>query len=92
MAAKKKHPLKREPQDEGEAKLLADVKDPGWHVIGVREDDEGPGFAYTIGLYHNYRHPEIIVFGLDVPILWRIVNIIGDKVKQGEMFESNHEG
>lgn len=77
MAAKKKAPLKRKPQDEGEAKLLADLKDPGWHVIGVTEDEEGPGFVYTIGLFHNYQHPEIIAFGLDVPILWQIVNVIG---------------
>jgi hypothetical protein len=91
MTARKKDPLKRKPQAEGEAKLLADVKDPGWHVIGVTEDDEGPGFAYSIGLHHNYGHPEIITFGLDVPILWRIVNVIAEKVKQGEKFEDCHE-
>lgn len=92
MTSKKKDPLEKEPQDEGETKLLADVEDPGWHVIGVTEDDEGPGFAYSIGLNHNYGHPEIIAFGLDVPILWRIVNAIGAKVKQGEKFENLHEG
>ena len=92
MTARKKDPLKRKPQDDSEAKLLTDVKDPGWHVIGVTEDDEGPGFAYTIGLHHSYRHPEIIVFGLDVPILWRIVNVIGEEVKKGEKFENNQEG
>lgn len=91
MTAKKKDPLKRKPQDEGEAKLFSDVKDPGWHVISVLEDNEGPGFAYTIGLYHNYRHPEIIVCGLDVPILWRIVNVICEKVKEGDRFENCHE-
>ena len=87
MTGKKKDPLKRKTQDEGEAKLLADVKDPGWHVIGVTEDEECPGFVYTIGLYHNYGHPEIIAFGLDVPILWQIVNVIGEKVKEKEKFE-----
>jgi hypothetical protein len=33
MTAWKKDLLKRNPQDESKAKLLADVKDPGWHVI-----------------------------------------------------------
>lgn len=88
MAAKKKDLLNRIPQDEKEAKLLADVKDPGWHVIGVKEDEEGPGFVSSIGLYHNFGHPEIISFGLDVPILWRMVNAIGDKVKEGKKFEN----
>lgn len=91
MAAEKKDRLNRKPQDEGEAKLLANVKDPGWHVIGVTEDEEGPAFVYTIGLYHNYGHPEIIALGLDVPILWQIINGIGEKAKAGEKFESEQE-
>ena len=91
MAAKKKNPLKKKPQDEGEAKLLANVKDPGWHVIGVMEDEEGPAFAYTIGLFQNYSHPEIISFGLDVRLLWQMVNIIGEKVKEGEKYQNEHE-
>ena len=87
----KKDPLKRKPQDQSEAKLLADVKDPGWHVIGVMEGTEGPAFAYTIGLFYNYRHPEIIAFGLDVQLLWRIVNNVGHEVKEGKTFEDCHE-
>jgi hypothetical protein len=83
--------LKKTPQDKGEAKLLANVKDPGWHVMGVMESEAAPAFAYTIGLYYNYRHPEIIAFGLDVQLLWQIINVIGDKVKKGEKFENEHE-
>jgi len=52
------------PQGDSDRKLLADVQGHGWHVIGVETDEEEPGFAYSIGLYHTFRHPEIIVFGL----------------------------
>jgi hypothetical protein len=91
MTAKKKDLLKRKPADDGERKLLADVKDPGWHMVGVMEDEEGPGFVYTVGLHYNYQHPEIIAFGLDVNFLAQVVNGIGDDVKKGKKFEDEHE-
>lgn len=54
----------REAKDEHERKALADVQQHGWHVLKVMEDNEGPAFAYTVGLYHSFGHPELIVVGL----------------------------
>jgi hypothetical protein len=54
----------REPKDDHERKALADVQNHGWHVLKVMEDDRGPAFAYTVGLYHSFRHPELIIVGL----------------------------
>jgi Domain of unknown function (DUF4262) len=33
----------------GDEQVRADIATYGWHVIKVLEDDEGPGFAFTIG-------------------------------------------
>ncbi|OAI48434.1 hypothetical protein AYO44_06885 [Planctomycetaceae bacterium SCGC AG-212-F19] len=75
------------PQDDRDRKLLADVQRHGWHVLGVESDDEGPGFAYSIGLFHTFRHPEIIVFGLAVKVMHPIINAIGELVRKGSQFE-----
>src|SRR5262249_43595444 len=75
------------PTDDHDRKLLADVKEYGWHVIAVLEDEEGPAFAYSIGLFHTFDHPEVIVFGLDVRLMQQIVNGIGVQIKSGERFE-----
>lgn len=75
-----------EPADEHDRTLLDDVERHGWHVIGVEEDEEGPAFAYTIGLYRTFGHPEVIAFGLAVPVLHRLVNAVGERVRSGEMF------
>jgi hypothetical protein len=48
----------------GDAEMQADIATYGWHVIKVFEDDEGPSFAFTIGLYKRFGHPELVVFGL----------------------------
>src|SRR4051812_23358833 len=75
-----------EPADEHDRKLLADVERHGWHVIGVEEDEEGPAFAYSIGLYRSFGHPEVIVFGLPVRVLHRVINAVGEEVRSGERF------
>jgi hypothetical protein len=76
-----------EPHDDHDRKLLADVARHGWHVIGVEEDEEGPAFAYSIGLYHSFKHPEIIVLGLPVDVMHRIINAVGKQVRSEERLE-----
>ncbi len=87
----KKDPLDRKPQDKAEAKLLADVKRVGWHLVGVMADENGPAFVYTVGLYHHYQHPEIVGIGLDIEVMGAILNGIGDKIKNGEKFANAQE-
>ena len=72
------------PTDDQERKLLADVEEYGWHVVAVAADDEGPGFAYSVGFFHTFGHPEVIVFGLDTDIMIDIINGIGDQIEAGE--------
>jgi hypothetical protein len=73
-------------EEDRERKLVSDIEQFGWHVIFVPEDGEGPAFAYSIGLFHKFNHPEIIVFGLDLNILHRIINVIGEELRQGRRF------
>ena len=75
-----------EPADEHDRKLLADVEQHGLHVIGVEADEEGPGFAYSIGLYQAFGHPEVILLGLPIRVMHPILNGIGEQVKSGKRF------
>jgi hypothetical protein len=78
--------------DDDEQRVIDDVQRHGWHVVGIEEDAEGPGFAYSIGMQHTLNHPEIIVFGLkNAKIMMQIINVIGDEVRKGEAFEDWHE-
>lgn len=78
--------------DASEQRVIDDVKRHGWHVVGIEDDAEGPGFAYSIGLQHSLNHPEIIIFGLkDAKTMMQIINVIGDEVRKGERFEDWHE-
>jgi hypothetical protein len=77
--------------DAGDKKVLSDVKEYEWHVLRVKEDDVGPGFAFTIGLYQTFKHPEILMIGLDIDFMSGILNNIGDDIKNGIRYEAGKE-
>lgn len=60
---------------------LKNVEKYGWAVVGVLEDDDYPGFTYTIGLEKNYNMPEIIIFALSPKLAHHLIeNIIKNKM------------
>jgi hypothetical protein len=83
------HPIRlpgfvfREPEDDGDRKLLSDVESHGWHVVAVPSDDQGPGFAFTVGLYLRTLQPEILIMGIPPDPSCRVLNAIGDYAMAG---------
>jgi hypothetical protein len=73
-------------EEDRERKLVSDIEEVGWHVIIIPEEEEGPSFAYRIGLFRTFGHPEIIIFGLDLDVMHQIINLIGEEVRQGRRF------
>jgi Domain of unknown function (DUF4262) len=80
--------MEHDPRCEGpdDEKLLADVKEYGWHVLKILDKDEAPGWAFSVGLYKNFNHPEIIVFGFDEDLSHSVINTIGEEVRSGKKF------
>jgi hypothetical protein len=80
--------------DEHEQKCLDDIKGRGVHIVHVYEDEENPRFSYTVGLYHSYLHPEVIIIGLKFKLAHILLNNIAEDVKIGKNFTSGkfHEG
>jgi hypothetical protein len=74
-------------------KVLGDIQIVGWHTVGVfaQEHEQGPEWAFTIGLFHSYAHPEIILLGLPQARCMDIVCVIGREVKAGRRFGSEHD-
>jgi hypothetical protein len=56
----------------------------------VPADGKGPGFAYTIGLWHTYKAPEMAMFGLDIETMHVLLDTLGDKAA-GAALESGQE-
>ena len=77
------------PEEEKFRKIISDY---GWHVMQVRnrEEEEGPTFSYSTGLWQSFKHPEIIVFGLSSDLEHSIINSVGEDINSGKRtFKSN---
>ena len=70
-------------------KLHADIGNFGWTVLLMPETDYLPSFAYTVGLWKSYKHPELISFGLTTKTLHLILNDAGEIIKSGQIIEIN---
>lgn len=67
-----------------QSKMIKEIEQFGWTVIALDATDYLPSFAYTLGLWKNYQHPEIIAFGLPVSMLHTILNEAGGIIKSGQ--------
>lgn len=74
-------------------KITKHVKDVGWSIIVTGLENQNKKtilMAYTIGLFHTFNHPEIVVFGLSGNTAHQILNNCGILIKeQKEIFEEN---
>lgn len=60
------------------------IKKYGLSVIMVVSTSYLPSFAYSVGLWETYNHPEIISFGLKTDLLHQIINDVAELIKPGE--------
>jgi hypothetical protein len=77
--------------DSRERRIVQNVEDYGCHVAFIRENAGLPGFAYSIGLYHNFRHPEIILFGLETEVMTRTINQLTQQIRSGKMYDAGFD-
>jgi hypothetical protein len=73
--------------DEKDVTLLETLEKWGWFVTKVGAGDGEPAFAYSMGLYENFHHPEIVIFGLDLEVMHRLINDVGARIREGQKFE-----
>jgi len=57
--------------------------------MNVLEQSETPAWAYSIGLFRTFNHPEILIFGQEVDLMHSMINAIGDGVRAGKSFAVN---
>jgi len=75
----------------GDRKVIHDVNTSGWHVVQVAPQGGHHGWAFSIGLFHTFRHPEIVVFGLPDDVMDTLIHTIGNAIRRGVAFQDGHE-
>ena len=77
--------------DASDRKLLSSIERVGWHVVMVPEEGNTPGWAFSVGLFQSFSHPEVVVFGLPLELSGQVINSIGEEIRAGKTFEAGSE-
>lgn len=71
-------------EDEADERIIRNVREHGCHILEIPDAD--PPFAFSIGLFLNYGHPEVIIFGLESADFGAVINDIRDRAAAGRGF------
>ena len=74
---------------EAKKAIKENIETFGCHLALLEPDNYLSGFAYTIGIYEKFNHPEIICFGLNNNVMGAMLNHACNLIKEGEIFETN---
>jgi len=69
-------------------RTISNIEKYGLSVIIIEGSNYLPSFAYSIGLWQKFKHPEIISFGLTTKTLHGIINDVAELVKAGQKIET----
>jgi hypothetical protein len=66
--------------------IIKDVGEYRVHIAYVESDGYCPRFGYSIGLYKEFNHPELIIIGLDAESTGAIINNVKNEIERGTKF------
>ena len=76
-------------EDAGEQKVLDDIAKYGWHCVNIlAEGHEGP-YSFTIGLFHAYQYPELLIYGLKSEVAHKVLSNAVEDLPQGRRLDLN---
>jgi hypothetical protein len=64
--------------------IFRNVRNHGCHIVGI--PDANPPFAFSIGLFLNFGHPELMIFGQRPENAQALINLVRDRVAEGHKF------
>ena len=72
------------PESEGDETIFCNIRKHGCQIVGI--PDGNPPYHFSIGLFANYGHAELIIFGLRSDTAMTIINDVRDRVAGGHKF------
>lgn len=80
-------PRRGEPLDASDLRLMADVAQAGFHLVSGASTGDEPAFAFSVGLFRTFDHPEVAIFGLAPEALQAAIRRIAEAIRAGERFD-----
>lgn len=77
------------PQDELDERIYREVLSDGCSVLSFKSSPTACEFSYSVGLYLNFLHPEILLMGLHPATAHGIICRIRDAASEGEFLAAD---
>ncbi len=77
----------RDAYDDSDRRLIADVERHGHQciAIGPTAPDDPPPYAFTAGLWHTHRQPELAIYGVgDLDLMTSVLNQVVARANAGD--------
>ncbi len=71
---------------DNDRRLISDVRERGWSVCVVADAPDQPAWAYSVGLWHTFRVPDLAMFGLLPLDMGKWINLVGELIRTGAKF------
>jgi hypothetical protein len=71
-------------EDAKEQRVIDDVTKFGWHCVHILAEGDLPEYSFTVGLFHTFEHPELIIFGLHSDVAHQILTAAANSAKAGQ--------
>lgn len=70
---------------------IAIVRRRGWGVVGILRPEDEPTWAFSFGMWHSFRQPEVVMCGLgrDDMMIW--INEVGAVLERGGELRADTE-
>ena len=81
----------QEPQDDGDRKMFRDILDHGCQVLAIQPGKNSPDFSYSVGLYLNFLHPEILIMGMSSQACHKAINQICREADAGKIVKAGEQ-
>ncbi|MEL7342140.1 MAG: DUF4262 domain-containing protein, partial [Bacteroidota bacterium] len=69
-----------------EASILETIEAHGVFIAFIESDGYNPSFGYSIGLFKQFQHPELILMGLDSESTGAMIQNAKNEIEQGTRF------
>lgn len=81
----------QEPEDASDRKMFKDILEFGCQIIAVEPGTNSPDFSYSVGLYLNFLHPEILIMGISSQACHKAINQICREAAAGKLVVAGDE-
>lgn len=81
----------QEPEDDGDRKMFRDILEHGCQVLAIEPGNNTPDFSYSVGLYLNFLHPEILIMGISSRACHKAINLIWREADAGKALKAGDE-